>query len=293
MEAKAIMRNYWRWIVCLLLLGANGAVWYAARLEDRGTILTLSVLDVGQGDAIFIDAPNGNQLLLDGGPPGQVVSALSSVMPFYDRSIDLLALSHPHLDHFGGLIDVLARYEVGGVVTSGTEGVAPEYKNFKNAEKTAGQEEIFLREGTRIVMDHDVYLDVLFPASDVSDATPHNGMLVMRLTYASTSVLLTGDMEENLEGYLLKYKPESLGSDVLKVGHHGSKTSTSEPFLAVVNPEIALISLGATNKYGHPNEETLEILERHGVKIYRTDESGTISLTIDGSVPGSYFLSDK
>lgn len=282
METKETIRRYWRLILCAVLLLGNVLVWYAAGREDRGNILTVSMLDVGQGDAIFIQAPNGNQVLIDGGPPGRIAAALSSVLPFYDHSIDLLALSHPHMDHFAGLIDVLGRYTVGGVITSGTKGDAPEYKAFKAAQKTEGTEEIVLKRGNRVVLDDGVFLDVLFPAGDVAEATPHNGMLVMRLSYASTSVLFTGDAEENVEQYLVKYDPQSLKSDVLKVGHHGSKTSTSEEFLSLVKPDAAIMSLSADNKYGHPHKETLDVLDKFGVKVYRTDEAGTITLSSDG-----------
>ena len=260
-------------------------IWYVVYREDSHGILTITFLDVGQGDSIYIEAPNGNQILLDGGPDKKILKALSRVMPFYDRSIDLLALTHPHLDHFGGFLSILSRYDVGGFVSSGTIHDTPE---FKSLERSLGVpdskygKKIVVRRGTQIDMGDGVTLDVLLPDRDVTNTKPHDGMLVMKLNYGKTSVMLTGDMEENLENYLVSFGGGKLKSDVLKVGHHGSHTSTSAQFLGYVSPTIAVISDGVGNSYGHPHKETLEILEKSGIQILRTDQSGTIILKSDG-----------
>ncbi len=266
----------------LLILGVfvlgNIFIWYVVFAEDRHDLLTVAVMDIGQGDSIFIDAPSGNQLLIDGGPNGKVLRALSGVMPFYDRSIDLLALSHPHADHVAGLVDVMRRYDVSAIVSSGTQHNTPEYESFQ---KLNIKNYILIR-GQRINLGRGVILDVLLPDRDVTNVKPHDGMLVMKLTYGQTCVMLTGDMEDNLENYLLYLSGESLKCDVLKVGHHGSKTSTSQEFVGAVSPKFAVISSGAGNRYGHPHQETLDTLTKFNVETLRTDIVGTVIFKSDG-----------
>lgn len=279
---KDRIKNRWKLFLCVLFLVLGILVWTVISWEDRAGMLTVSFLDVGQGDAIFIDTPSGVQLLIDGGPPGKLIPRLSEVMPFYDRSIDLLLLSHPHLDHFGGLLDVLGRYKVGGIITSGTQNESSDYDSFKEAEKDSGLHETIVRHGTVLDLGGGVALEVVMPEGDVRNASPHIGMLVTRLSYGSTTILFTGDMEENLEAYLVKRDGASLESDVLKAGHHGSKTSSSEAFLKLVKPTAVVVSSGEGNKYNHPSTETMDLFVRSGIDIYRTDETGTITLKTDG-----------
>lgn len=279
-KLKLDIFNRWSLLVGLFLTTAF--VWYVVYRENRQGILTVAFLDVGQGDSIFIEAPNGNQVLLDGGPDKKVLKSLGEVMPFYDRSIDLLALSHPHLDHFGGFLYVIPRYFVGGLVRSGTARQIPEFKVLQSTLQVKSIKTIVLHRGTKIDMGDGVSLEVLFPDRDVTGTLPHDGMLVMRLIYGKTSILLTGDIEENLESYLVSLDGEKLKSQVLKVGHHGSHTSTSQSFLGYASPTYAVISSGAGNSYGHPHKEILDILSKFGVKTLRTDTGGTIILKSDG-----------
>lgn len=276
------LRKNWRWGIVAVLFTATVFVWFVVLSEDRHGVLSFTVMDVGQGDALFIDTPNGNQLLVDGGPPHSATKALARVMPFYDRSIDLVALSHPHLDHFGGLLDVLHSYSVGGVVTSGTHNDTADFRAWQAAQKDAGLTELVLHRGERINMGGGVLLDVLFPDRDVSKETPHNGMLVMRLTYGKTSFLLTGDMEQNMEQYLVTLDGAKLKSTVLKAGHHGSKTSSSPLLVSAVSPQFAAISVGAHNTYHHPSPETIATFNDFKIPFYRTDQNGDITFISDG-----------
>lgn len=271
-----------RWHFLALLFLATVFTWYVVYREDRHGIMTVAFLDVGQGDGIFVESPNGNQLLLDAGPDKKILRSLGEVMPFYDRSIDLLAISHPHLDHFGGLIYVIPRYDIGGFISSGTIHETSEFSVFKKSLASKNIKNIAVRRGAEIDMGDGVVLDVLLPDRDVENSKPHDGMLVMKLNYGKTSILLTGDMEENLENYLISLDGEQLQSQVLKVGHHGSHTSTGRNFLGYVSPDYAVISLGANNSYGHPHRETLESLEKFDVKTYRTDRDGTVIVKSDG-----------
>ncbi len=278
-------KKYFKSLVLAAFFGAAILVWYAVFCESRSG-LVVDFLDVGQGDAIFIQAPNGNQVLLDGGPNKAVLAQLAKVMPFYDRSIDLLISSHPHSDHLTGLIEVLKRYDVSGAVESGTASNAPEYQEWERVIADKKIQRVYGRRGMRINLDKNLYLDILFPIKNIKNADPHAGMLVAKLIYGKTSYLLMGDAEKPLENYLVSLEGNppagGLKANVLKIGHHGSNKSTSENLLGFSNPQYAVISVGKDNLYGHPHKETLEILNRFGIKIFRTDENGMIETKSDG-----------
>lgn len=270
-----------RWMLILVLLTGAAFIWSEIASRSSGE-LVVAFLDVGQGDAIFIQSPTGNQFLLDGGPDRKVVAELARVMPLYDRTIDMLALSHPHADHLAGLLAVLERYEVAVVADSGTPHETGEYESWKRLVLEEGSIESALDRGDRIDLGGGAYLEVLLPKQDVSKAEPHEGMLVMRLVYGETEVMLTGDMEENLESELVFAYGDALSSDILKVGHHGSLTSSSLQFLEAVDPEIAVIQVGEKNRYGHPKAEIVDRLRMSGAEVYRTDKDGTLVVRSDG-----------
>ncbi|MCX6731745.1 MAG: MBL fold metallo-hydrolase [Candidatus Parcubacteria bacterium] len=229
-----------------LLLVAAIFVWYAVFREGRSG-LEVDFLDVGQGDAIFIQAANGNQILLDSGPNKKVLSELGKVMPFYDRTIDLIIESHPDNDHIAGFVDVLKKYDVGAMMESGVVVDTPVYKELEKAIKENGIREILATRGMRINLGDEIYIDVLLPVVNNTNFSPHDGMVVLKLNYGKNSFLLAGDMEEKMEKYLISID-KNLTSNVLKIGHHGSKTSTSEALLGYINPDYAVISVGKDNK---------------------------------------------
>jgi len=276
---EKISKQFRYYFLGLLLLTAI-FVWYAVFKEERRG-LEVDFLDVGQGDAIFIQAPNGNQILLDSGPNKKVLTELSKVMPFYDRSLDMIIESHPDNDHIAGFVDVLKKYNVSAVVESGVETNTPVYQGLKNIIKEKNIQKILAKRGMRINLGDGIYLDILLPIVNNPNFSPHDGMVVLKLNYGQNSFMLTGDMENKMEKYLISID-DNLTSDVLKIGHHGSKTSTSETFLGYVNPEYAVISVGQDNKYGHPNQEILDRLNQFGIPIFRTDEKGTIKIASDG-----------
>lgn len=280
--------NQWRNYVPGIFLGVlaliAGFSWYVLLREERGGILAVSFLDVGQGDAIFIEAPNGTQVLLDAGPDSSVLRALSSVMPFYDRTIDMLIVSNPDKDHIAGFIDVLKRYDVGWEVEPGTQTATAVYAALGKGVSAEGIELLTPKAGDRIVLDkkRGVFLDVLFPDRDVSGLGTNDGSLIMKLTYGEVCYMLTGDTTKGVEEYLVQLYGEQLDCDVLKVAHHGSRTSSAPEFVSAVSPDFAVISLGEGNTYGHPHKETLDTLNSAGVEIFRTDEFGTIIFETDG-----------
>ena len=280
MIMSSIIKNFKYYFLGVLFFGAV-FVWYAVLAETRSG-LKVAFLDVGQGDAVFVEAPNGNQVLIDGGPNKAVLRELSKQMPFYDRTIDGIVITHPHLDHYGGLVDVLDNYKIGFEMDSGNDNL--ESKGFDIYARKLEEEKakrIFAKRGMRINLDEGLYLDILLPVINKKGMSAHDEMVVARLVYGNNSFLLTGDMEDNLESFLLSFGG-SIKSDVLKVGHHGSKTSTSEKFLGLVNPGLAIISAGKNNKYGHPHQEVTERLAKFEIPALRTDEKGTIIFKSDG-----------
>ena len=275
-----IKKNF-KYLFLLALFSGAVLVWYAVFAESRSG-LVVAFLDVGQGDAIFIQAENGNQVLLDGGPNKAALRQLPKLMPFYDRSIDMLISSHPDADHLSGLVEVLKRYDVGAIVEPGTGKNTPEYLEWKNLSENKKLVVFYGRRGMRINLDKNLYLEILLPAISAENLDVHTGMLVAKLVYGKTSYLLTGDMEKSLENYLVFIEGKKLKTDVLKVGHHGSRNSTSESLLGFSSSKYAIISVGKDNSYGHPHKETSDLLSRFGISVFRTDESGTIKIKSDG-----------
>lgn len=284
------MRDRWRhasWYVLFGFAAAVVVVWYAVfQLEAHAGKLMLNVMDVGQGDAIFIESSEGAQVLVDGGPSDRVIARLGDAMPFWDRSIDLVILTHPDKDHIAGLIDVLRRYKVGMVLWSGAEHSSAEYAAWQRLLEEKNIPVTIARAGQRVYVGEETTLDVLAPFTDREGnlyGAMNDTSVVGRLQYGENSMLLMGDASESVERRLLFEWPQLLDVDVLKVGHHGSKTSTSEEFLRAVTPNVAVISLGGNNRYGHPHQEVMERLDRFvPIGIFRTDIHGDIRIVSDG-----------
>ncbi|MBI4692335.1 MAG: MBL fold metallo-hydrolase [Candidatus Terrybacteria bacterium] len=277
-------KNFRYFFLCLLVL-ACFFVWYAVYAENRQG-LEVYFLDVGQGDAIFIETSNGNQILIDAGPNRQVLRELSKVMPFYDRSIDVVMESHPDSDHIGGLPEVLGRYDVTLVIESG---VGSDNAVYVETEKIISEKrikKILARRGMQINLGDGAHLDILFPDRDISGLDTNDASIVARLIYGENEFLFTGDSPKKMEKYLVSLDGNppagGLQSDVLKLGHHGSKTSSSEEFLGYVKPLYAVISAGKNNRYGHPHQEILERLNQFKIPYLRTDEKGIIKIKTDG-----------
>lgn len=256
--------------------------WIAVFHFQNQSYLTVAFLDVGQGDAIFIEAPNGNQILIDGGPSKKVLSELSKVVPFYDRSIDALILTHPHQDHIGGLIEVFKRYDIDYAFGSGSPYPSAEYKEWKDLVSGGEARNITVSRGMKIKIGENLWLEFLLPKADKNcgDDDIHDCMVVSKLTYSNVCFMFTGDMERNLEFNILK---DDIDCDVLKIGHHGSKTSTSDALLAAVSPAFTIIQSGKDNRYGHPHEIILNKLQATGVSILRNDQIGIIKFRSDGN----------
>lgn len=246
--------------------------------------LRFVMLDIGQGDALYIEAPNGNQVIIDGGPGDALLGQLSKVMSPFDRSIDMIVNTNPDKDHFEGFIPLLDRYSVGVFMEAGTDASTnPLWVELKKKVITKKIPDIVARRGQHIDLGGGVYIDILFPDRDVSGLAHNDGSIVAKLVYGKTSIMLTGDSTQIIEKYLVGLDPAELPSTILKSGHHGSKTSSSEVFVSTVHPEVALISAGKGNMYGLPSPETLATYTKLGVPYLDTMDEGAIEYDSDGT----------
>lgn len=250
--------------------------------QNSNREFSFAMLDVGQGDALFIESPSGVQVLIDGGPPNKILSQLSRVMSPFDRNIDAIIITNPDQDHIAGFLDVLKIYKVGKVFESGTWSDSKTYQNIENEIKNKNIPDILAKKGMRLDMGGGAVIDILFPDRDVTNWETNTGSVVARLSYKNISFMLTGDASMSTEKIILgEFSPAQLHSNILKVGHHGSRGSTSPEFLQAVSPTDAVISVGKDNKYGHPTQEVLNLLSQIGAKVFRTDLLGTILIKCD------------
>lgn len=262
----------------------NVAIWTALRADAARGNLRVTFFDIGQGDAMFIETPSGRQVLIDGGSSDRILAKLSHALGFWDRDLDLVISTHPDADHVGGLADVLGQYRVAAVLETGIRRSVPEAAAFDRAIAAQRTPVVFAKAGQLIDFGDGAALAVLNPATSVAgeaiEKTNDYG-IVHRLIFGKTEYLFTADVTSVVEGRLV-VEGFNLASDVLKVGHHGSKHSSSALFLSAVHPQAAVISVGAKNPYGHPTPEALERLSAARVRVYRTDEQGDVVVESDG-----------
>lgn len=250
--------------------------------NSHSQYLQVHFLDVGQGDSALIETPSGVQVLIDGGADGRVLSKLSRQMSFFDKDIDIVVGTHPDKDHIGGLIDVLKRYTAHTILTTENKGDTGTYALYNKLKKAEGAEVLNVRRGQVFTLDASTTLRVLFPDSDPTDMESNTSSIVLQLTYGSSTFMFTGDSPKNIEEYLVHVEGSGLKSDVLKLGHHGSRTSSSEVYIDTVQPKFAIISAGKNNKYGHPHVEVTDMLFNKHIPMLETSKEGTITMLSDG-----------
>ena len=278
-------RKYGLLILVFLLLFINVFL-FRLDWQNSHKVLTFAMLDIGQGDALFIESPSGTQMMFDGGPARKVLGPLAQVMSPFDKTIDALVITNPDADHIGGFLDILKNYKVGAVFSPGTLSDSKTFQNLKTEIKNQNIPYVLVKRGMKLGLGGGVFVDILFPDRDVSSWSTNDGSVVARLTYGNTSIMLTGDATMKTEQIILSENSKTqLKSTFLKVGHHGSRTSTSLSFAQAVAPVYALISDGKNNKYGHPHKETLDVLSSLGAKILRTDLLGSLILKCDRIEP--------
>ncbi len=278
----------------LVLLALAGYLWLQA-VPRRSPHLVVTFLAVGQGDCTFLEFPHGGNMLVDGGPQG---AGKKVVLPFLRKKgisrIDTVVLTHPHADHVGGLLEVLGSFPVGLVLDSGQVHTSRCYEDFL---EQVEQEKIPWKEprvGEKLTGYRDVEIAVMNPPQSLflnTGSDLNNNSIVLRIAYGDFRLLLAADMEWQAEKWLVNGETGSNGkalrAEVLKVPHQGAKTSSNWLFLRKVQPEVAVISVGAENPYGHPSSQVIARYEKLGAKILRTDLAGTITITSDGS---SYWI---
>lgn len=242
--------------------------------------LRVHFINVGQGDSILIQTPEGNTMLIDGGPQSSAASLVSYIKNQGITKINILVATHPHEDHIGGLVSVLNSFEVGNIIDSGVSHTTQTYKNYLNAIKSNNINFVNWSLGQQFEIGEGVEFTIIGPTT-TSSSDLNNSSIVIKLTYNNSSFLFAGDAQSAEEGKIIS-SGASLDSDVLKVGHHGSDSSSSIKFLNSVSPAIAVISCGKGNSYGHPHDIILKNLAAIGATIYRTDLTGNIVVECDG-----------
>lgn len=276
------VRKYWQLFLLSFLLFVNILIWSAVVAYQPKDHITVSFLDIGQGDAELIESTNGNRVLIDGGPNKIILQRLGEVLPYFNQKIDVVIETHPDKDHIGGLPDVLTRMKVGTFLEPGVESPNSVDDAIRAIIKSKNIPYMLARAGQVIDMGDGAELRILFPDRDVSHFETNDASVVAQLIYGDTCFLFTGDSPQKMEEYLVSVYGDELKCDVLKVGHHGSRTSTGDVYLKVMKPEYAIISAGKGNSYGHPHKETIERLKNAGVKMLSTAVLGTIQMISNG-----------
>jgi competence protein ComEC len=275
-----IKKNLKIYFLAILLI-LNIIIFYSVYYIS-GSGLIVAFLDVGQGDAIFIKTPDGHQMLVDGGPNGSVLRELGKVMPFYDRSIDVVLATHADQDHIGGLVEVLKRFKVDLFIETNTTSTSAVYRELEDLIKEKNIKKEIITSPETVSLGFGVEFDILYPTQNTTGWDTNDSSIVGKLVYGNNSFLLMGDLSQKMEKYLVGKYGSFLKSDVLKVGHHGSKNSSSEIFIGTVSPTYSIISAGLNNRYGHPHQEVIDILNNFKTNILETFEVGNIIFSTDG-----------
>lgn len=289
------MKSNQKILILILLVGllalCNFFIWQEI-FKMRKDVLEVIFFDIGQGDAAFIETPQGHQILIDGGPSNKILEKLSKNLPFWDRTLDLIILSHPDADHLSGLNYVLQSYKVENILWNG---VKRDTKTFEywldnlDKEKQKQNANIIIAQKGQTIKLGRAKIYIFYPFENLQDKvfekTSNDTSVVFKFLFGKNSFLFTGDINKKVEKGLIDHKnllSSNLASQVLKVAHHGSKTSTSKEFLERVRPELAVISLAKNNPFKHPHQQVLKNLQEFSVKILRTDQSQDIKIISNG-----------
>lgn len=267
-------------IIVVLLAGYFGIDLTQDSKVPKDSQLMISYMDVGQGDAAYIKV-NGNDILIDAGPRSNSKELLEQLKAKNIDDFELVIATHPHEDHIGGMVDVFKEYEVKAFYSPKITHTTKTYENLVKAVKDEGLKTKELKSGMAIDLGEGAKFEVFTPQKseyeELNDYSP-----IMKLSFGDTSYLFTGDAEKLAEEEALAKYKTSLDSDVIKFGHHGSSSSSSDAFIEAVSPKYGMISCAKDNKYGHPHRETLDIIKKYNIKTFRTDIDGEIILTSDG-----------
>lgn len=269
------MTKYWKIALSVAILFLIGAREWTLLPDGK---LHLHFLSIGQGDSTLITLPDHKQILIDGGVDWKPLEKLGAHVSFFDRSIDLLILTHDNADHLMALPEIAKRYRIRAILIGGY-GASGRYTEILRRLETQGTKIVVATAGSTFTMD-DVRIEVLWPPSQAPSSLVrgfNDVSIVAKILYKNNSALFTGDIESVVEETLVRTRAD-LSATVLKVAHHGSRTSSTEAFLRRVHPDVAVISSGEGNRYGHPHPEIVERLQNMGIEVHRTDTEGDIEI---------------
>lgn len=258
---------------------------------DQKNFFCVNFIDVGQGDAILVKTLSGKTILFDGGPDDKVLSFLGKNLPWFDRRIDLLVLTHPHDDHLFGQISVLRRYQVDRILYTGVQHSSPGYLTWLNLIRQKKIPLTIIDHPQKIILDNDCELQILYPQESLLGVEIKNlndSSIVALLRFGQIRFYLGGDAEVAVENKILDKKTD-ISADVYKVSHHGSDNANSSRLLEMIKPKMAIISVGKNNQFGHPYLRIIKRIEKIKAKIFRTDQDGDIKIVSDGK---KYWLSN-
>jgi competence protein ComEC len=269
--------------ICVFVIISLGSLWFwHPQQQPYANELTVVMLNIGQGDAIYLRTPHGNDVLIDGGVDRSLLYELGKTMPPFDHQLELVIATHPDSDHIAGLMELTDNYTVAHIITNGRTKETAVAQQFGQWVVDNQIPTTVAQRGDRIEIEQDVWLDVLNPSSEIHEDA-NNDSLVAILHYGETAIAFTGDAPSTIEEELIAtYGEDVLDVDVLKVGHHGSRFSTSNAWLQSTTPEIALISAGVNNSYHHPHPSVLYRLRAVGAEIFRTDLHSRVTCHADG-----------
>lgn len=245
--------------------------------------LKVGFLNVGQGDSILFQTQSGGNILVDGGRDKTVLTRLGQELAIGEKEIDLVIATHDDSDHITGLIDVIEKYNVKVLLYSLPNSKSVLSKKLIEQAKKKNTKVVQITKPMIIKSSDGLIIKIFFPISSMDEVTESNdASVVTQFIYGKNKFLLTGDLPQAGEIFLVNKYGDQLKSDVLKLGHHGSDTSTNGIFLQIVRPSVAVASAGKENSFGHPHKSILDLLEKFDVKVYRTDIDGTVNLYSNG-----------
>ena len=252
----------------------------SSNLTTNGTV-EISYLDVGQGDATYIKV-NDMDILIDAGSKSDVDKLMKQLEEKNIDDFEIVVSTHPHEDHIGGMTKVLQTYKVESFYMPKVEHSTKTFENMIKEVEKQGLKVKVLKEGVNIDVGEGALLETFSPTQD-SYSNLNNYSPIMNLTFGNNSFLFTGDAEKDVEAEVLSKYKDKLDSDVIKFGHHGSSTSSSQSFIEAVSPDYGIISCGVDNSYGHPHKEILKLIQDMNIEAYRTDTQGQITVISDGN----------
>lgn len=270
-------------LVLIIVIVFLGYYYFAVSRENY---LQVHFLDVGQGDSVLLVTPDKEYILIDGGPSSGVIEQLGKTMPFWQNRLDYVVATHGDADHVTGLVDVLERYEVENFVYNGEQKNTLVYKRLMQLAKTNDANIIQATAESDFLVGCCLYIDMLWPVNGYDENLGSNDSSVALVaSYGEFDVYLAGDLSSQYELQMLSGQKYDI--EIHKTSHHGSKTSSPPELFELINPEVSIISAAEDNRYGHPHNEVLTILNQERVRVYRTDEHGNVSIFSDGD---NYFV---